>query len=656
MYQKQRSMGRPRLRNVATLTVATSLAALVLPVQAAVAAEQIQCREKVSIYAAVTGGDLREYFHNTPESGSSDWSPERTIGAEWTQSTVLTGTDGRVYQITNDGELRRYRHTGTEWERPGGGWYKSLGMGWGKWRETAYLNRITLDSNGDFYAIDGTGNLTWSRYDEAASTWTKRVLATGWNRFDMIVAAGDGILYSRDAGQNNGTLYRTQFHADSQRTLTYLKAVGTGGWNMHRRVFSPGADVLYAVQNNAEGTLWWYRWSDTTNTWSDARNIGWGWGADWQIGAMTNSCALSGLPAPVRPSPRPVQGLARSELIEGQSGLVQAFYVDPYGTVKSVTQRPGSAIDFLDTAPIGSPSALSTTPSAIMTKDGQPNVYALATNTDTLEATRGANGITWPALSSFGGWTIGPTKAAKYPDGRRQFFAIDADGHLMARNQNEVDGPVWSWQPIGFSELAGEVTALPAGNDLEVLVTYASGYVVTTRYVNRELTNVRMVMAGTVTGRPAGVVKSDGKVQIFARRADGKIYTVRDTASGLETAWTPIDGVTADGSPSAVISNGRITLAVRSTDGFIYTNKQTSQDGPFAGWTKLTDSRTGNAWPSDTEPSMVALSTGKIVVMYRSADEVTYAFESTPTTAAMTARSASATERFIGGPSPKPKR
>ena len=53
---------------------------------------------------------------------------------------------------------------------------------------------------------------------------------------------------------------------------------------------------------------------------------------------------------------------------------------------------------------------------------------------------------------------------------------------------------------------------------------------------------------------------------------------------------------------------------------------------------------------------MVALSTGKIVVMYRSADEVTYSFESTPATTNMAARSASTGPKYVGGPSPKPKR
>jgi hypothetical protein len=54
------------------------------------------------------------------------------------------------------------------------------------------------------------------------------------------------------------------------------------------------------------------------------------------------------------------------------------------------------------------------------------------------------------------------------------------------------------------------------------------------------------------------------------------------------------------------------------------------------------------------EPSMVALSTGKVVVMYRSADEVTYTFESAP--AGLAAKSAPDTDRYAGGPSPKSKR
>lgn len=569
--------------------------------------------------------------------------------------TVLGGPDGRLYQITNDGEMRRFRHNGTDFDHPGNVYYTSLGTGWGLWREAAYQNRITADSKGDFYAIDNNGVLTWSRYDEQTTSWTKKGLATGFGRFDLIVAAGDGVFYVRENGRNNGTLYRFHFHPDTQRWLQYQKLVNDGGWNIHRRAFSPGADVLYAVENS-ESALWWYRWSESGNAWAAPTKLGWGWAADWQITAMSNACSLSGLPLPQRPSPAPVQDLTRSELIESKNGLIQGFYVDAYGTLKSVTQNENSPIDFLNTAPIESSATFTTTPSAIMTKDSRPNVYALGTTTDTLETTRALNGVSWPAPSSFGGWTTGPVKAAKYTDGRAQFFAVDEQHRLLARGQDVVDGPVTPWMPIGFADLTGEVTAVPAGNDLEVLVTYASGYIASSRYVNRTLTNARVVTAGPVTGRPAAVVHGDGKTQIFARRADGKIYTLRDTASGFETAWTSLDGITANGVPAAVIVGGRITLAARSTDGFVYTNTQASPNGAFTGWTKLTDSRSGNAWPTDTEPSMVALSTGKIVVMYRSADEVTYSFESAPAATTVAARSASNGPKYVGGPSPKPKR
>lgn len=658
MYRKPKRFGRPILTNTAVLTVTTTVAALVLPAQPAVAAEQISCRESASIYTAVTGGDLREYFHNTPESGTKEWSPERVIGRDWSQLTAFTGPGGRLYQIPNNGELRRFRHTGTEWERPGGNWYTTIGTGWEKWLDPAYRNRITVDSKGDFYTIDGSGNLTWSRYDEQAATWTKRVLATGWDKFDMLVAAGDGVIYARENGRANGTLYRTQYHADSQRWVHYLTLVNDG-WNMHRRVFSPGADVLYAVQNNTEGTLWWYRWSDTTSTWSEARNLGWGWGEDWQIGAMTNACTLTGLPQPERPAPRPVQNLSRSELIESKNGLIQGFYVDAYGTLKAVTQRDNSPIDFLVTEAIESPTQISTTPSAVMTADGQPTVFALGTTTDTLEATRSTNNISWPKLSSYGGWTTGPAKAVTYTDGRKRLFAIDGQGKLVTRGQHAVDGPVSPWTQVGFDGFSGEVVALATGNDTELLMSDAAGNIVSTLYTNDTVTRIRSVTnsAGQIVGKPAAVLNADGKVQVFARRADGKIHTLRDTASGLETAWTPLDGVTADGAPAAVVSAGRIRVAVRSTDGFIYINSQANTGGPFTGWTKLVDSRSGNAWPSDTEPSMVALSTGKVVVMYRSADEVTYAFESVPAgTTSTAAKSTSTNDRYTGGPSPKPKR
>ncbi|WP_346130876.1 tachylectin-related carbohydrate-binding protein [Lentzea roselyniae] len=653
MYQKPKRFGRSSLRNVAVVAVAATVATLVLPDQHAAAAEQIQCRESVSIYAATGSGTLLEYFHNTPESGTYDWKPQRTIGHEWSQVTIITGADGRVYQIPNNGELRRFRHNGIEWERPGGGWHTTIDTGWGQWRDPAYINRITVDSLGDIYAIDSAGKLTWSRYDEQASKWSKRVLATGFSRFNTIIAADKGVFYARDAGIANGALYRFQYHADSQQWMQYLKLVGEAGWNMHHRVFSPGGDVLYAIEPN--GTLWWYRWADSTSSWSTPTAVGSGWQTDWQVGAMTDACSLSGLPAPTRPGPRPVMELERSELIESSNGLVQGFYVDSWGTLKSATQREGSPIDFLDIAAIDTPSQISTTPSALMSQDGRPNVFALGTDTVTYETTRALNGVTWPVPSSFGGWSISPTEAVKYADNRMQFFTINAQGALMARSQETVGSHVSPWWTIGFSGLGGQVTALPVGNDLEVVVTYADGLVVTSRYVNGVLTNVRGVQAGHVTGNPAGVMKND-KVQLFARRSDGKVHTLRDTTSGFETAWTALDGLSTVGSPAAVISDGKIKVAARGVDGFIYTNIQSVVDGPFTGWTKLTDSRTGNAWPSDTDPSMVALSTGKIVVMYRSADEVTFAFETSAATGVASRSAAAPAQQFIGGPSPKPRK
>lgn len=571
--------------------------------------------------------------------------------------TVVTGADGRVYQIPNNGELRRFRHTGTEWERPGGGWYTTIDTGWGQYRDTAQQNRIAVDSNGDFYTIDSTGTLTWSRYDEQARTWTKRPLTSQWGRFDHIVAAGNGVFYVRDKSRNNGSLYRFQYHADSQSWLQALKLVGDAGWNMHRRIFSPGGDVLYAIEPN--GTLWWYRWSYSANTFATPTSIGIGWSSDWQVGAMTDACSLSGLPTRQRPEPRPVQDLARSELIETQNGLIQGYYVDSYGTLKVATQAAGSAVDFLAVEPIETPGAVSTTPSAVMYKD-RPNVFALGTSTDTYEGSRGENGVSWPALNQFGGWTVGPAKAITYSDSRKRLFAADGLGRLLTRGQTFVDGPMTPWTPIGFNTLTGEVVAMPAGNDVELLVTDAQGNLTSLLFRNGTYDRVRSVSntAGRITGRPAAVIKADGKVQIFARRADGKIHTISDTGTGFGSSWTAVDGVNANGAPAAVISGGKIKLAVRGVDGFIYVNGQSVVDGPFTGWTKLTDSRTGNAWMSDTEPSMVALSTGKIVVMYRTADEVTFSFETASAAAGTAARSASPDSGtgFVGGPSPKPKR
>lgn len=59
-----------------------------------------------------------------------------------------------------------------------------------------------------------------------------KVLDTGWGQYNMIVAAGDGVLYARNS--TTGDLFRFHWHPESDRLYQYALKVGTNWKSMTR--------------------------------------------------------------------------------------------------------------------------------------------------------------------------------------------------------------------------------------------------------------------------------------------------------------------------------------------------------------------------------------------------------------------------------------
>jgi hypothetical protein len=68
---------------------------------------------------------------------------------------------------------------------------------------------VTVSEKGLLYAINAEKHLKVFIWDDASNdrtpeTGSGKILATGWNQYDLLVAAGDGTLYAR---KPNGELF-----------------------------------------------------------------------------------------------------------------------------------------------------------------------------------------------------------------------------------------------------------------------------------------------------------------------------------------------------------------------------------------------------------------------------------------------------------------
>lgn len=272
----------------------------------------VSCPAGAAIWNARTDGSLWRYVHQGAADGSLGWTqPAGPIGSGWT-GRVLAGKGGVIWDVhrTNgagdpypSGSLKRWTYsTGAGWS--GGG---QVGDGWARYLTPEYANRITVDRQNRIFTIDDQGRLKYYLWDDATGWWVNGVgdvLDTGWDRFDSITAAGDGVLYAR---KPSGELFRFQYDFAASAWLQRDKPAGVG-WQMFSEIFSPGGDVLYGRGSTGQSpwdgqtgpVLRWYRYSDNTDSWApsgpDGRGvtIGSGWNAEIHVTAAPDSCTLAG--------------------------------------------------------------------------------------------------------------------------------------------------------------------------------------------------------------------------------------------------------------------------------------------------------------------------------------------------------------------------
>ncbi|MGZ3143070.1 tachylectin-related carbohydrate-binding protein [Lentzea chajnantorensis] len=576
---------------LAATGVLTAAPALTDAVRPAVAADEFTCQQTARLWAVRATTKLHLHEHHAPATGADAWSNGSEVSSGWPAAS-WAGPDGRMYYLNAaDGTLQRHRWLGTgspSWEN--GGTSKPIREGMGYYADPAGARKLTIDSTGAFYMVDGNGGLWRRTYDEATGVWDELAIDSGWDRYDLIFAAGDGVLWAR---QPNGAMFRYRFHAGSQRWLTPAPVAIPGiPWEQYQNLTSPGADVIYGIRDNK---VYWFRYSETAHHITSGVQAGTWWTDGVTALAAPDACTLVTEPGPARPSVPPT-GYAKPALLKTSDGHLQFAYVNGNSDVvhsdiadvrvgpHPFSALPDTAVDFRGT------------PALAENTDGSTRIWARATDADARVFDRQAINSWKAPVNHFGRMLTAP-QAVRTSDGKVGYVALSADGHVWAK-QYGSNGTLYPWRRLTAQPISatGHVTAVTTGTSIHVVALRTGG-----DYCKLTVTPTAVGdwSCGGSGGTDAAAVVplADNTLQLYARRADGRVYTTRTTASDTLTgAWTavPVDlpgGALVVGDPAALRApDGTVQLSVRGSDGWIYrTGQQAPASTAWWPWTEITN-------------------------------------------------------------------
>lgn len=628
------------LRRAATgLMAAVAAVPLLLAVaQPAQAADTFSCTGAASVFAAETGGILWRYPFNSPGTASAAHGTRAQVGTGWnTYGRVLGGPDGRIYGINSTG-LNRYRWNGSAFETVNGSQHSVISTSFTQYATAAFRNKITVDEIGDFYLVDGAGKLRWYRYDEASNTWPifARVLDTGWDKYDLIVAGGPGVLYARvPAGQ----LYRYRYEPTSQRWLDRNVLVGSSAWNgMTKGLFSAGGDTLFGIQ--ADGDFFHYRYREDTNTWPlNAKNVGTSWQQFSNVLTLTNTCRLSDRHVPARPA-TPVASYGTGAALQGPTagtalGPVEYLHADNIGRLRHGYQVNPDDFGSVQWTTLPTDQAFTGKPALVPNAQGVLQALAHNANSDVWSFTKAAppsTSTTFPAGVGLGGAMRSAPALVKLSDGTQAAFGIDAAGALWYRSQDGSAGDLLPWRSLGGTGLTGDPFVLATADRSALLITAdAAGTLRTATYRDGTLSAWTSLGESGFVGTPSLVTMPGPSLRIFARAADGTIRTQRQDASGaFPGVWSAVGSLPVASPPAAILDPvlGRLAVVAKGTDGEIYRTFETGQGtSEWGDWARV---KPDGSDPAASDPIVVPLTNASgqsWVIVFRNLNDTTRVYE-----------------------------
>ena len=580
-----------RRRSLAlTAAALIGAAGLVAPLPASpaqAATDAFSCTGAAAFFNSTTTGTLVRRQYSTPGRDGGVFTAATTVGpAGWqTFGRLLGGPDRRVYGINSTG-LNRYRWTGSVWETVDGKQSWNISTSFTNYATAAFRNKITVDQIGDFYAVDAQGKLRWYRFDESTRKWTidARVIDTGWDRYNLIVAGAPGTLYARTA---DGKLYRHRFDPASQRWLLRDRQVGSSGWGAFTRgLFSAGGDTLFGIQ--ADGDLFQYRFREDNLSWAlTADQIGNGWEGFPNVFTTTNTCGQGAITSPALPA-TPAQQNAPLAVVQAPPagsalGSLEIAYTDNIGQLRHGRANPDSLFS-VQWSPVPGTEAYTGKPSLVSDAQSRVTIVAHETTSNVGSLTQKTPAMPdWNPWLALGGAMRSEPTAVRLSDDTRAVFALDAEGALWHRRQDGTAGDLLPWTPLGGTSLTGTPVAVPgADGTAALLVANAAGTLQTATYKGGALTSAWTGLGGAgFVDTPSVVTLPGRRLMVFARHTDGVVKSQLQNLDGTwPGTWNAVgdSGVTPVGSPTAVLSpnTGRISVFTRTTDDTIQHSRQTA--------------------------------------------------------------------------------
>lgn len=566
-----------RAFSAAVVTAGLAAAGLSTGVVAPAAAEDanITCNPAQDVFAIDEPGHLIRYQFNDLSSTDTpvQVAPPGEIGSGWSAfPKVLAGPDGWVYATSTAGTWA-YHWTGTAWDVSA----KSLGTGFRSFADPTRQNKLTIDSRGDFWAILDDGALYRYEYNATSNTITGRPMANGWGGYNLITAAGDGVIYARTT---TGVLHRYQFEKTSDRLLQHLQF--GSGWNSFAKIFSVGGDILLAIDGS--GRLAQYRYQPVpTGAWLlQNHTIGGGWDAFTTVVGTSNACRLTASFVPTAPTV-PTEQNSAIAVLQTAGAQIEYTYTDNIGRAQWGHQPDPT--DFGGTAwtPINGPDAFTGTPGLVEGADHKVDITLHNLNSRFAGRVQTAPGSTLvsAAIDRAGVMASSAVSVRNPSTNKIVMFAVDGSGALWAKV--EGNGGLMAWQQFVSPVLSGVPAVGPGpGNTITVVARDTAGTYWAANWNGSTLSAFSSLGGNGFVGKVSIIRYPGDLLRVFAKDATGHIVTQMQTTPGttFPGTWETIaPDQTWPGSPAAIMSpaTGLIEILVRGADGKNYFAQEIAQ-------------------------------------------------------------------------------
>ncbi|WP_427885161.1 tachylectin-related carbohydrate-binding protein [Kribbella sp. GL6] len=590
-------------RKLTIAAVSAGLAGSVLVGGAAAPAQaedaNITCKPAQDVFAVADDGSLIRYQFNDLSTIASpvQAAAPATIGGGWTNfQKVLAGPDGWLYATSTAGTWA-YHWDGTKWDVSA----KSLGTGFRSYADPSRQNKLTIDSRGDFWAILDDGTLRRYEYNATTNALTSRPIASGWGGYNLITAAGDGVIYARTTA---GALHRYQFEKTSDRLIQRTEF--GGGWNNFGKVFSVGGDIILAI--DATGRLAQYRYRPVPDgTWVLMNNtIGGGWGFVAVVGT-SNACRLTASFVPSAPQV-PTEQNSAIAVLQTAGGQIEYSYTDNIGQAQWGHQPDPT--DFGGTAwtPVNGADAFTGTPGLVVGADNKVDITLHNINSTFAGRVQTAPASTQVgAALDRGGFMASSAVSVLNPSTSKiVMFSVDGAGALWGKPEGA--GGLLAWQKFTSPVLSGVPAVGPGpSNTTTVIARDTAGTYWAANWNGTELSAFSSLGGSGFVGKVSIVRYPGDLLRVFAKDATGHLVTQKQTAPGtaFPGTWETIAAdQTWPGSPAAIMSpaTGLIEILVRGADGKNYFAQEIAQGSGSWGAFKDTMPSVSEQYTPDPAP------------------------------------------------------